>query len=773
MFRRPPDPSLPLQDNAKAVFIVLHGSVAVYAPSDQEEDEYFHPATQSQEELKAVQRALDTIKTVAAVEPAKALAPVKKADVTEVHIESDSEEEEVAAFDVKKTWGTAMRRVKMAVMLNDAVDELKRGLVKKQASSMQKVHQCRVGACFGDVGITARLPMRSTAAIASRNTHCLVISRDDWVRMKDREELTSDLDDVVELLSGRHWLGSLGADVIHRLAFHARQVELPAGSLVVQEGEVTPLMYIIKEGEVNVLLRSHTEEDTGASGTAGDPRASRVRPYNVGIQGRGECFGEKPLLVGQPCDFAYVTRTACVLLAVGGKAFAAIKKRVFVAMMKALAQKLRFRCRRLAEIIATEDRVKAAQLARLPPPPLFAKSEAERRFVQPQHAARPLRISIAAPPASSPTMAAAGVSVVSPEPDLDTWPGPETGHFSGLQPPAASPPPQVARGTPSGTTPAKSFRDAGAGVSAAARAGASRSNNAMASPGGSPFAKSARSPATGKLSLSNFSRSPSSPALSLSLTHDPLRMASFSAAPGPFSPGVARRGGPASVGATSAGTPSRPASASSSLRAGDSAARRGSGPHHGGQLPVMSPIKSSPVQSPPHSFGVSTRLPMSPPQQVQPVESTAQALPHAPTGSLPGSRAKHFHASTHRDISSPLGRRRGGTAATGYVGAGRSPTKSTKSRRPAAAASSRKPGTPSSRKATAGASPSKPGRRRGSANSRRPSSSEEPARDILGDILAPPVMRATKRFMASYAGTSVEDRDFTKSSRVLSQGVAR
>ena len=93
-------------------------------------------------------------------------------------------------------------------------------------------------------------------------------------------------------------------------------------------------MYIIKEGEVDVSLRTRPDAE----------HAWHAQTFHVGVIGPGSWFGERPLLTGEKNDFSYSTVSRCSAFAIGIKLFAQIRRRVSSVLTQELSAKLKHRC---------------------------------------------------------------------------------------------------------------------------------------------------------------------------------------------------------------------------------------------------------------------------------------------------------------------------------------------------------------------------------------------------------------------------------------------
>lgn len=107
---------------------------------------------------------------------------------------------------------------------------------------------------------------------------------------------------IINALSGVNAFNDLDRDQLGVLAEHFVERSLPAGETVITEGQKGTHLYVIVEGEVQVLLPS-------SGGTA-------KRPDDVLLArlGAGELFGEYSWMDMRPASASVVTLTDTLLL---------------------------------------------------------------------------------------------------------------------------------------------------------------------------------------------------------------------------------------------------------------------------------------------------------------------------------------------------------------------------------------------------------------------------------------------------------------------------
>jgi CRP-like cAMP-binding protein len=87
-----------------------------------------------------------------------------------------------------------------------------------------------------------------------------------------------------DLLRNNDLFGALEPDVLHDLASRARELDFPAGHLLVRQGEIGTGFYVIVGGRAEILRNNEHVEDLGPGDSFGDlaildqgPRTANVR----------------------------------------------------------------------------------------------------------------------------------------------------------------------------------------------------------------------------------------------------------------------------------------------------------------------------------------------------------------------------------------------------------------------------------------------------------------------------------------------------------------
>ncbi len=110
---------------------------------------------------------------------------------------------------------------------------------------------------------------------------------------------TSVPEDVVALLAGVPSLRLLAPRVLERLAIDAVRVDVPAGSVLVTEGDAGELFYVVESGDLEVAVHGDV----------------------VRTLGPGQWFGELALLRSSPRTATVTAVTACRLWTIGRESF--------------------------------------------------------------------------------------------------------------------------------------------------------------------------------------------------------------------------------------------------------------------------------------------------------------------------------------------------------------------------------------------------------------------------------------------------------------------
>lgn len=127
----------------------------------------------------------------------------------------------------------------------------------------------------------------------------------------------------MEVLSGSPIFAALPADARQELAAHLVRVEVPAGEVVVREGEEGELYYLISEGEAEVWA-AKGQSSIALNSDDGGGAPTPQRHALVARRGPGDGFGEIALLLGGPRRATVRAATDLVLYTLDGKTFTRI-----------------------------------------------------------------------------------------------------------------------------------------------------------------------------------------------------------------------------------------------------------------------------------------------------------------------------------------------------------------------------------------------------------------------------------------------------------------
>lgn len=124
---------------------------------------------------------------------------------------------------------------------------------------------------------------------------------------KHRPLSRADLADRVSGLRGARLFDEARVEDLEKLAHSVVMREVPPGREVVREGYLPSHVYVIKEGEFDVVSRGEEGEE----------------PQVVNTLGPGDHFGEIGLIEGMPATATVRARTPATLYEVAGQAFLA------------------------------------------------------------------------------------------------------------------------------------------------------------------------------------------------------------------------------------------------------------------------------------------------------------------------------------------------------------------------------------------------------------------------------------------------------------------
>lgn len=175
-----------------------------------------------------------------------------------------------------------------------------------------RVNMKRRGDTFGEVSLMYNCPRSATVA-ATQDAVVWVLERDIFRQhvKKGQEDASSQLE---LFLNQVPILTPLSKEEKLKLLDAFEEKVYPAGSTVVQEGDVGDLFYIIKDGEATVL--QGTAQNSPAETAAADPASSSAKPRRVNQLFRSDFFGEASLLNSAPrtASVVAITRLVCLTL---------------------------------------------------------------------------------------------------------------------------------------------------------------------------------------------------------------------------------------------------------------------------------------------------------------------------------------------------------------------------------------------------------------------------------------------------------------------------
>ena len=136
--------------------------------------------------------------------------------------------------------------------------------------------------------------------------------------------------------------GALPERILEELARDLEMSELPAGSYVFREGELGNCMYVVLQGDLEVLKKARTDHDS-----------------RVAVLGPGDWFGEMSIIDVQPRSATVLTVSPCRLV----KITAADLDRLYRADVKAYALIVQNIARELSRRLRVADGILADLIA--------------------------------------------------------------------------------------------------------------------------------------------------------------------------------------------------------------------------------------------------------------------------------------------------------------------------------------------------------------------------------------------------------------------------
>lgn len=192
-----------VQDRANCMYLIIDGSVALYASSPPEEDSGTGAAVDwsaMRNSLSAVQRSLDSVKHVADIQSSSELKSIRKPDPPASSTEPELDKRaspkstvvvytETREIDARRTWGRVLGGLQLAAVLSTAAEELEKSVrkgghqVSKAAiEATQFLGFARTGEAFGDNGLLERRPGNvSLQCFRRMYDDCALVSMASWI----------------------------------------------------------------------------------------------------------------------------------------------------------------------------------------------------------------------------------------------------------------------------------------------------------------------------------------------------------------------------------------------------------------------------------------------------------------------------------------------------------------------------------------------------------------------------------------------------------------
>lgn len=164
---------------------------------------------------------------------------------------------------------------------------------------------------FGEVALKSASRKRTATIVADSDCIAFTVSLQDILDHTSIAGILATNTELFNFLVKQSWTACARRDVLTVLAYSLRPVNVPAGSMLVQEGELSAVLYVLRSGRCHVLVsgddaavRTAARHATASGMKLGNAAGARHRRYVIGELGPGAVVGERQCLLGVAEEFA-------------------------------------------------------------------------------------------------------------------------------------------------------------------------------------------------------------------------------------------------------------------------------------------------------------------------------------------------------------------------------------------------------------------------------------------------------------------------------------
>jgi CRP-like cAMP-binding protein len=217
---------------------------------------------------------------------------------------------------------------------------------------------------FGEVALRSPSHRRSATVVTDTPIVAFRVRLEDVVKNATLTPVLATNTDVFLFLSKQRWMKPAPLRFATALAYSLRKVFLHTGTVVLREGETSPLLYIVRSGvcQMSVAIdTSKVRERLAIAQSAGLPLnphgASRALglTFRLGAVGPGSVFGERPCLLGLPEELTYTTKGEVELLEIPRELLIPVMPYITEPLLCELAAKDRLHASSLLQVARLES----------------------------------------------------------------------------------------------------------------------------------------------------------------------------------------------------------------------------------------------------------------------------------------------------------------------------------------------------------------------------------------------------------------------------------
>ena len=153
---------------------------------------------------------------------------------------------------------------------------------------------------------------RAGHSLPGAQRHVFVHETGDEARSRQEERAAQQRERTLRYVD---FFRELPDDAVHALAITAQRRRYSAGEVVIEEGSAGEELFVVEQGEVEVLVGAAVPTRADSAG----PETSRKEPVRVATLGPSRFFGEMSLMTGEKRRATVRTTRETVLLMVGRK----------------------------------------------------------------------------------------------------------------------------------------------------------------------------------------------------------------------------------------------------------------------------------------------------------------------------------------------------------------------------------------------------------------------------------------------------------------------